>query len=76
MYAIRFKNVRRVNISKSPYALWFEVIEGRDSLTGEEVEFVVVLRCYHQQRDITTRSFERPHLFSLCFPELLILFTG
>ena len=58
LYAVRYKNIRRINFSKFPYAIWFEIVERRDELTDEEMEFVVILRCYHQNRDVTARSFE------------------
>ncbi len=57
LYAIRFGNVRRVNLAKFPYALWFEIVARTDATTGENIELVVMLRCYHQRRNVL------PHLF-------------
>lgn len=58
MYAVRWKTIRRVNLSGFPYALWYEIVVGADLVTGEDIEFVVVLRCFHQSRNVTARSFE------------------
>ena len=58
LYAVRWKTIRRVNLAKLPYALWYEIIPDVDPTTGEEMELVVVLGCYHQNQNVTTRSFE------------------
>jgi len=57
IYAKRFEDVRRVNVSGFPYALWFEIVSGTDAVTGQTVELVVLLHLFHQRRNITARNF-------------------
>lgn len=58
LYAIRFKNIRRVNIPKFSYALCYEVVEAVDPITSEPVEQIILLRFFHERSNITASNFE------------------
>jgi plasmid stabilization system protein ParE len=51
-YAIRYRNVRRINLASFPYALVFRVEEKLDPQTNQNVEDIVVLLCLHQRQDL------------------------
>ena len=51
-YAIRYRNVRRINLASFPYALIFTVEEKFDAQTNEEFEQIVVLLCLHERQDL------------------------
>lgn len=57
IYAKRFGEIRRVNISGFLYALWFEIVSETDDTTGQTVEFIVLLHFFHQRRNVTPRNF-------------------
>lgn len=57
LYAVRFKNIRRVNIPKFSYALWYEVVEAIHPITNEPVEQIILLRFFHERRNVTPHDF-------------------
>lgn len=51
-YAVRYRDMRRINLASFPYALFYLVEEKRDSQSGENFEQIVVLLCLHQRQNL------------------------
>lgn len=51
-YAVRHRDMRRINLASFPYALFFLIEDKRDAQSGEDFEQIVVLLCLHQRQDL------------------------
>lgn len=51
-YAVRYRDMRRINLASFPYALFFVIEEKRDFQRDENFEQIVVLLCLHQRQDL------------------------